>query len=446
MSRIYFRGGMSPLDSFSPGYVLNHNVLGTNSGNFLYLHGVLRALTMEDSELQANYYRPNYLPVEEVNERFDYFIIPLADAFREKFARQLDAMTSYIKDLRIPCVVTGVGLKAPYDVDFKNGMPIDESVKAFVKAVLDKSACVGVRGELTGEYLKSLGFIEEKDYMPIGCPSMYTHGSRMDIKTPDFSGDARICFNSNTNSPKHVNEYILKAIDDCANPYFIEQTIMGLRTIYMGAPYLMSKDYPYHQMTDRLYQEGRIRHFINVPEWLDFMKDAAFAFGSRLHGNISATISGTPSILVVKDARTRELADYHHLNCVYADDLKDAPTLEDLAASQDFGQIGRYHKANFERFVSFLDKNELKHIYQNGADPEISPLERRMEAVKHEPPILPLSMCSLEEVAKRNADYFKELDLKHKRMTKSVPESITRTENRHSSSRFVKCYEKIRGI
>ena len=34
MSRIYYRGGMSPFETFSPGYILTHNVIGTNVGNF----------------------------------------------------------------------------------------------------------------------------------------------------------------------------------------------------------------------------------------------------------------------------------------------------------------------------------------------------------------------------------------------------------------------------
>ena len=40
MSRIYYRGGMSPFETFSPGYILTHNVIGTNVGNFLYLNAV----------------------------------------------------------------------------------------------------------------------------------------------------------------------------------------------------------------------------------------------------------------------------------------------------------------------------------------------------------------------------------------------------------------------
>ena len=101
MSRIYYRGGMSPFETFSPGYILTHNVIGTNVGNFLYLNGVLRSLMIDDNTvIQANYYNTNYYKPEYVNENFDCFVIPLADAFRENFVNELNELTSFVKKLK----------------------------------------------------------------------------------------------------------------------------------------------------------------------------------------------------------------------------------------------------------------------------------------------------------------------------------------------------------
>ena len=113
MSRIYYRGGMSPFETFSPGYILTHNVIGTNVGNFLYLNGVLRSLMIDDNTV-------------------------LADAFRENFVNELNELTSFVKKLKIPCYVIGVGLKESYEPDFSQPKPQDEAVKKFVTAVLEK--------------------------------------------------------------------------------------------------------------------------------------------------------------------------------------------------------------------------------------------------------------------------------------------------------------------
>ena len=209
MSRIYYRGGMSPFETFSPGYILTHNVIGTNVGNFLYLNGVLRSLMIDDNTvIQANYYNTNYYKPEYVNENFDCFVIPLADAFRENFVNELNELTSFVKKLKIPCYVIGVGLKESYEPDFSQPKPQDEAVKKFVTAVLEKSNCIGVRGELTGKYLETLGFAEGRDFMVIGCPSMYMKGKRLHIQNPKLDVNSKVCFNSNVAASVPTRKFI----------------------------------------------------------------------------------------------------------------------------------------------------------------------------------------------------------------------------------------------
>ena len=72
--------------------------------------------------------------------------------------------------------------------------PIEGSVRAFVGAVLDRSPSIGVRGELTYDYLRGLGF---RDVEVIGCPSMFFHGDRMAIekRTPTLDTDAALAIN-----------------------------------------------------------------------------------------------------------------------------------------------------------------------------------------------------------------------------------------------------------
>ena len=140
MKRIYYRGGMSPFETFSPGYILTHNVIGSNVGNFLYLNGVLRSIMVdEDAVIEPNYYNTNLYDPEYVNENFDCFVIPLADAFRENFVGELNALTRFVRKLTIPCYVTGVGLKAPYEPDFTQPKPQDAAVKGFVKAEIGRA-------------------------------------------------------------------------------------------------------------------------------------------------------------------------------------------------------------------------------------------------------------------------------------------------------------------
>ena len=49
----------------------------------------------------------------QINERFDVYVIPLANAFRATFAEQLAPLTSVIEKLKIPVVVLSAGLPVP---------------------------------------------------------------------------------------------------------------------------------------------------------------------------------------------------------------------------------------------------------------------------------------------------------------------------------------------
>ncbi|MCI4170884.1 polysaccharide pyruvyl transferase family protein, partial [Bacillus spizizenii] len=75
----------------------------------------------------------------------------------------------------LPVVVIGVGLRAPFAPKLNEGFPIDQDVKAFVSAVLERSNMIGVRVEITAKYLSRLGFREGIDHTVIGCPSMYAY-------------------------------------------------------------------------------------------------------------------------------------------------------------------------------------------------------------------------------------------------------------------------------
>ena len=85
MKNIYIRSGMSPLDSFTPAEILLKNSIGTNVGNLLYVYGILRTITKEDTTITSNYYAARMEDADYINENYDCFIIPLADAFRSDF-------------------------------------------------------------------------------------------------------------------------------------------------------------------------------------------------------------------------------------------------------------------------------------------------------------------------------------------------------------------------
>ncbi|SHH63281.1 polysaccharide pyruvyl transferase family protein [Virgibacillus chiguensis] len=429
MKNLLIRAGMSPLETFDASHIMLNNSIGSNVGNLIYQYSVFRTLMTEETIITPNYYKVSLKEANEINEKYDALIIPLADAFRESFIPELRRYTELIRKLRIPVVVIGVGLRAPFEPKLDEGFPFDEDVKAFVHAVLEKSSMIGVRGEITARYLSRLGFREGIDHTVIGCPSMYTFGRQLNIRNTSITKDSMVCVNSSHLSPEHVLRFIAKGMNEFPNHYFIPQWMKELRLTYMGTPPIAeeSEHYPV-KMSNPVYMNNRVRFFLNVPTWLNFMRQADLAFGARLHGNISATIAGTPSLIVPKDARMRELAEYHNLTQIRADEITENMNVADVVANSDFQSPTKVQAQNFDHFIDFLNKNQLPHIYQQTFTPKKVPLDDKIAEIRYPAPLQPISSCDLEELVNRLETYYPELEKKHNQSIQNLKKKINKKE------------------
>lgn len=398
---------MSPFDNFDAPHIMFNNSIGGNVGNLIYQYSVMRTLMTEDTIITPDYYVNNPEKADEINEKYDCYIIPLADAFREQFVPSLRRYTKLIKRLKIPVVVIGVGLRAPFEPKLNEGFSFDKDVMEFVSAVLEKSSMLGLRGEITSKYLSRLGFKEGVDHTVIGCPSMYAFGRELNIRQTNITKESKVSVNSSLLSPKNVLDFITRGMEEFPNHYFIPQWMKEMVLTYTGAPPIANdrNNYPV-KMSDSVYMNDRVRYFLNVPTWLEFMKEVDLSFGARLHGNISATIAGTPSIIVPKDARMRELTNYHGLTHIWAGDIKEDTTLSEIIEKSDFQSPTKKQGKNFDHFINFLNKNNLEHIYKESMEPCKVPFDEKVSSIEHHPAIKPISGCGLEEMVQRFEKYY----------------------------------------
>ena len=311
MRKIYMRAGMSPFDDFTPFDVIMKGAQGGNSGNMLFVYSMFRALLTEDTKIDVNYYNLDESTIDKVNEEYDAFVIPLANAFRPDFA-EMTKLISFVKKMKIPCIVTGVGVQLPFEPDFSMSHEFDELAKEFCKAVLEKSASIGVRGEITAKYLEKLGF---KNYIRvIGCPSMYAKGENLKISIPkNINFKSKVGFNAAKGCPENVWNFFEKSFRQFQEYYFIPQGIYDLKMLWVGIPSSRGKiNYPC-DCTHEMVQENRIRFFVNATSWIRFLEQMDLNIGIKIHGTVAAILAGVPSYLLAIDSRTRELAEYHNI-------------------------------------------------------------------------------------------------------------------------------------
>ena len=389
MRRILLRAGKSPFEVVSTQQAIQQDLIGTNAGNLIFSDAAYKMLLTANTEIETYGFKVNPNDAGWINEKYDVFVIPLANAFRPSFEGTLKRMTTLIERLKIPVVILGVGAQTYLNYRLERLRPINDSVRKFCKAVLDRSPSIGVRGECTENYLHSLGF---RDVEVIGCPSMFWHGDqlRVEKKVPFLTRSSKLAISASRSamSTGAVGNIVATSQDRYPNLLYIAQELKDLELLYWGDVSAAANSYssmPLYR-THRLFRNNQVRVFLDPITWIKALAQRDFAFGTRIHGNVAALLAGTPSVVLCHDSRTLELCQYfdipHRLLTEVPLDVDPA----ELYDKADYSALMSGHKARFERMVSFLDRHGLDHIYGPTGDNGAS-FEARMRLIDFPPPV-----------------------------------------------------------
>jgi hypothetical protein len=100
--------------------------------------------------------------------------------------------------------------------------------------------------------------------------------------------------------------------------------------------------------------------FFKFKEWFDFIGQHDFVLGARLHGTITALIQRIPAILVIRDLRMKEMAEFYHIPSISFDDLN-RNSIDDIYRQADFSKFNEVYALRYKNYVKLLDENGLKH-------------------------------------------------------------------------------------
>ena len=385
MKRILLRAPKGPFEVVSPEVTLHRNLIATNSGNLVFLQAAYKILATSSTEVVPDRLRVEPGDAGAINERYGAYAIPLANAFRLSFEPILIRMTRLIERLRIPVVILGVGAQANLRYEFDRLRPMEPSIRAFVKAVLDRSPSIGVRGEATHDYLRSLGF---RDVEVIGCPSMFLYGQRLRVekRAERLEPDARVAL---TVSPyvKRMGDVVMRHVERYPNLVYVAQDLDTLELLLWGEPKAaaaQTSKLPLH-LSHPMFRENRVRFYIDPWPWIADLRAFDFAFGTRIHGAIAAILAGTPAYVFAHDSRTLELARYFGIPHQAMTDVPPDVDAADLYAEADFGELNRGHAARFATFLDYLRRHGLDHVFADGEDP--SSFDARIAATAYPPAV-----------------------------------------------------------
>jgi hypothetical protein len=366
--RILLRSGKSPFDVFTVEEALHLDVFATNSGNLIFSDAAHKILSTPGTEVVSNGIATDVSAAGRINEEYDVFVVPLANAFRPSFEASLQRLTRLIGKLRIPVVVLGVGAQTGVTYDPSRLKAMEPTVRAFCSAVLERSASIGVRGEFTERYLRDMGF---RDVEVIGCPSMFLNGDRLTVekKAGALTPASRIAVNgSHTAVRAGLHRIITRAHARYPNLCYIGQNLTDAKQLHWrdtDSPAGRITQMPTHP-DHPMYREGKVRVYVDPVTWIDDLRGFDYSFGSRIHGNIAALLAGTPATVLAFDSRTLELCRYFEIPHQRLDRTPEDTDPAELYERADFGALTGNHRERFDRFVRFLDKNGLQNTFTHG--------------------------------------------------------------------------------
>lgn len=346
-----------------------------NPGDLVYAAGLMDVLRTDENVefIPTGYVSYNGrlpLTLDEINATCTALVMPFADHFRNDRTFLLDRYADLVRKVKIPVVVPCIGMESG-DVSEE----VNVAARRFVSAVLDKSSMIGLRGERTARYLEKLGFVPNRHFTVVGCPSMYQAGPNLPVMSwPGKPGSCALGMN------RRASEAINRFLFDSAMRIPVRRHIS--QNDFEFVNYFVLRDWYgdathktpwYRDMVESTIRDGSYRFFFNLNSWKKCLRSVDCSISCRIHGSILAILCGVPAAIVPFESRTHELAEYHAIPSILPHEINSGDTIVRFADRFDFDAMKKRHHKNFVHFIDFLHKNGLKTAFDDGGAPRPSP-------------------------------------------------------------------------
>jgi len=273
-----------------------------------------------------------------------------------------------LEKTRLPVFLIGVGAQATSADEIPK---VNPGTLRLLSLVQDRSTSISARGSFSCEVLNSYGI---KSARPTGCPSLMLMGPGG--PSPALLREARFDACS-----IHATRHGFSRTDAFQTFLYRQAFTRGLDLVLQSevadihyavhgrtgeevparAAELLPEVYgaPATEVEAYLQRHGRV--FTQYADWIAYMRQRSFCFGTRIHGTIAALIAGTPAALIVHDSRTLELAQIMGVPTVRWQDIPtdreiDIPRLHSRAQLRDFvARFGGY----YGHFLDYMAENDL---------------------------------------------------------------------------------------
>jgi hypothetical protein len=324
------------------------NSIWTNSGNKIWLQGIVSELSTNDNEI--HFLESNYT-WDFINEYFDAIVYSTANLFQKSYQEAIGRRTNAFNNSKIPVFVISCGAQGELNESPREVVAgIEYTIASFLDSIYSSGGELGLRGYFTKE---ALDYVGPNTARVIGCPSLFQNGKDLHITNEKVEPET---FCAAINGDLFSEKKLVSG-----NNYFIDQGTYAEELYDAGLYELSNADFVNHCLKKfelektELILKKRIRLFMDVSEWMCFLKrkNICFSFGSRIHGNIISILGGIPSLIFPIDSRTLEMTAFYNLP-VSKIRPNNITELYEMYLQTDYSEFNKKYKNLYNDFNKFL--------------------------------------------------------------------------------------------
>ena len=342
--------GLGPEYNYDP---KDHSIWLNNTTRYASNHGAsLISRTLMDM-FDADYV-DDFTDPGKYQEQYDLCI--LAFATHITTWRDVSEYTRFVKELGIKTVAFSLGIQ-----DFSQSTGevniLHPSMKELLEYVLKTSSKIGVRGPNTASVLIKSGF-NYRDIVNLGCPTLFRFLDReLKIDKPDSFSRPLIVFQR---TMAGLNQKLLSSATLLGQDFLDEAVFTD--NLSKENPTIKNELGAYEKLVNGAFTLGLIKQHGVFPRtfdsWYSEISQHDFVLGARLHGCIAALIQGIPAVMIARDARVIEIAEFFKIPYVKYADVMDQ-RIEDIYDQADFSSFNKLYGQRFDNFIRLLKRNNL---------------------------------------------------------------------------------------
>jgi hypothetical protein len=207
---------------------------------------------------------------------------------------------------------------------------LSSSCQKLLRWLIEKNAVICTRDQVTKTLLDR--YYERVFWT--GCPSLriIVKSLSKNIRSGiSYGGSVEVLGHANNvNDLTALEEKVISELCNHTNfTSYILQAELPLMSAIDTKDYKLFHDYLNAELKININDSliNKFKFYFDLDEWISQLSEREIFFGTRLHGNILAWLSGTPAFLIAHDTRTKSFIDDFKFPGVY---LKPKIVLDDL--------------------------------------------------------------------------------------------------------------------